>query len=59
MAPETRSDGGRRITVRSQEFDETIVGEATSLRQTVHSFSDFDVNVAVVDKFGQIVLKHD
>lgn len=31
-----RGDGDRCITVRSKEFDEAIIGEATSLGQLIH-----------------------
>ena len=36
--------------MRSQKFDELVVGKATGLGQSVHSATDFDEDVSVVDK---------
>jgi hypothetical protein len=40
-------------------FDESIVSEPTGLGQTVHAFSDFNEDVAVVDEVLELVLLHD
>ena len=51
----------RRVTtVRSDEFDETIIGKAASLEhQTAHSFSSFDADVTILDELGKIAFEHD
>ena len=59
MGPETRGDGNRGIAVRSQELDETIIGETTCLGQTIHALAYFNVNIAVMNEFGQVIFEHD
>ena len=42
-----------------KELGEMVIGNVTSLGEPIHAFADFDINVLVVDKRGEIMLLHD
>ena len=50
MPPQTMHQRTRFVAVRFEKHDELIIGNASSLRETVHATSNFDVDVAVVEQ---------
>jgi hypothetical protein len=47
--PKAWRDGDRGITMGSKEIGEAVMGNASGLGQSIHTFVDFNVDVAVED----------
>jgi hypothetical protein len=48
VAPEPRGEVGRLVAVLGQVLFEALIGDDASLGQTIHAFSNFDVDPSVV-----------
>ena len=48
VAPEPRGEVGWLVAVLGQVLFETLIGDDASLGQTIHDFSNFDVDPSVV-----------
>ena len=59
MREETGCVLGGRVTIFGEVLGEPVVCDDSCLRQSIHSFADFDQNVAIVYKMFQVVLLHD
>ena len=57
--PQAGSERNRCVPMRCQVLDEAVVGDAAGLGKAVHAFPNFDVDVSIVDKGGEVVLGHD
>ena len=57
--PKAGREGHGCVTVGRQMFYKMVIGNASGLGEAVHPFSDFDVDVTVVDEGTEIVLGHD
>jgi len=45
--------------VGKEQVLEVFVGDASSLREDIHAFPDFHIDVAIVDKVVEFVVFHD
>ena len=59
MGPEPGSKDGSRVLVSSEKSYEVIVGNASSLWETVHSFVDANVGFAIGSSGGEVVMGDD
>jgi hypothetical protein len=53
--PKARGDGAWGKAARGKVLDEGVVAQFARLRKAVHAFSDFGVNVAIVNEGLQVV----
>ena len=47
------------VPVRGKELDKAFISQLASLWKSIHSFSYFNHNMAIVDKWGEVVFMHD
>jgi len=59
MSPEAGSEWTGMVTVGKEQVLEVFVGDASSLREDIHAFPDFHIDVAIVDKVVEFVVFHD
>lgn len=59
VSPETGGVTGRFVSILSEVLDKAFVRNLSGLGETVHAFADFNEDMSIVDKAGQLVLFHD
>jgi len=59
MSPEAGSERTGVVTVRKEQALEVFVGNASGLREAIHAFPDFHIDVAIVDKVMEFIVFHD
>ena len=55
VEPQARHVGKGFISVWGKEFLESIIGNATSLREAIHAFVNLSINGALVDQIIKLV----
>eukprot|EP00978_Attheya_sp_CCMP212_P049021 scaffold605156_cov122-Attheya_sp.AAC.1 len=58
MGEETWGVLGLVVSRGFEVLDEVVVGKDASLGQAIHAFTDFNDDVAIMDKWGKMVLFH-
>ena len=46
------------VTMLGKMGNETVIGNAASFGETVHAFSDFDVDLSIVNQVSKVGLVH-
>jgi len=47
------------VAMWQKEFLEVVIGNATGLREAVHAFANFHIDVPIVDEVMKVVVLHD
>jgi len=59
MLPEAGSEWAGVVPMGKEEALEVFVGDAAGLWEAIHAFSDFHIDMAIVDKVMELVVVHD
>ena len=56
VLPQAGCVGTRMVAMWQKEFLEVVIGNVTGLREAVHAFANFHIDVTIVDEVMEVVV---